>query len=378
MPESGWRWSNASRRRQTGAGLRFWLPAHAVGGVVALRSAGIPLGPRRRSGVQRPGARQGGALEFHGYLQAPIRMSLGDRQNAAPGQSATTLHGDPLVAGGAWGWFDHTATVPGPWAQLNLVYGNDVVQRDRDPRRVELERVDERVDVLSGAVASLVQGCVHYVQTVHRAGRDQADGGGLSRTLRRDGAIHDGSLSARLSSAPCSGWASTATLLFPFEYDLDLKLEGGFKGDLNHAPTGLIPEPSNDFASSVQGSTFAGHVHAEPGVPRDRHRPASLHQLVEPRRSQRRFDDPRPRTNEAITRQDGTLKVAGADAVVNGGRFGHLYLGRRQGQWVPHRVDPSLGAGPGLGRAAKISRRASSVRSAAAPVRWFWSARSTR
>jgi len=123
------------------------------------------------------------------------------------------------------------------------------------------------------------------------------------------------------------GMGTTATLLFPFEYDLDLKLEGGFKGDLNHAPNGLIPEPSNDFASSVQGSTFAGHLHASLGYRETV--TAQLHYISSWSQDDRSdgFDDPTTAANEALIRQDGTLKVAGADAVVNAGRFGYLYLG---------------------------------------------------
>ena len=124
-----------------------------------------------------------------------------------------------------------------------------------------------------------------------------------------------------------SGIGATTTMLFPFEGDLDLKLEGGVKGDLNHAPMGLIPEPSNDFASSVQGSTFAGHVHASLGYREIV--TAQLHYISSWSQDDRSdgFDDPTTAANEALTRQDGTLKVAGADAVVNGGRFGYLYLG---------------------------------------------------
>ncbi|HEX9620329.1 MAG TPA: hypothetical protein VF989_09350, partial [Polyangiaceae bacterium] len=67
-------------------------------------------------------------FNFTGYLQQPVRISIGERPNATEGQFETTFHSDPVVAGGSYGWFDHTNTVPTPWAQLNFIYGNQTVR----------------------------------------------------------------------------------------------------------------------------------------------------------------------------------------------------------------------------------------------------------
>jgi len=269
---------------------------------------------------------KGARFEFHGYLQAPIRVGIGDRQSAAPGQSSTTLHGDPLVAGGAWGWFDHTATVPGPWAQLNFLYGDDVVQATaiigawnlsesmtastyfQAPSQVGFKDVFVTYKPKTGPISTKLMVGVY----------PERYGAMAQYTTGAFGTALIGTI---------FGMGTTATVLFPFEHDLDLKIEGGLKGDLNHPPVGLIPEPSNDFASSVQGSTFAGHLHASLGYREIV--TAQLHYISSWSQDDRSdgFDDPTTAQNEALTRQDGTLKVAGADAVLNGGRFGYLYLG---------------------------------------------------
>jgi len=80
-------------------------------------------------------------FDFHGYMRAPLRVSLGPATptsqpaNAGPGcqmdaactnsiASGLQLHGFPRVPGANYVTWDYTNTVPGPWAQLNFSYGN--------------------------------------------------------------------------------------------------------------------------------------------------------------------------------------------------------------------------------------------------------------
>jgi len=80
-------------------------------------------------------------FDFHGYMRAPLRMSLGPATptsqpaNAGPGcqmdpacynsiAGGLQMHGFPRVPGANYVTWDYTNTVPGPWAQLNFSYGN--------------------------------------------------------------------------------------------------------------------------------------------------------------------------------------------------------------------------------------------------------------
>jgi hypothetical protein len=88
-------------------------------------------------------------FDFHGYLKAPLRMSIGpptpiappSTYNPGPNQtpaqppyppgsrptSGTQFHEVPRVAGLGYGTWPYTNTVPGPWTQLNFTYGNSRV-----------------------------------------------------------------------------------------------------------------------------------------------------------------------------------------------------------------------------------------------------------
>jgi hypothetical protein len=105
-------------------------------------------------------------FDFHGYLKAPLRMSIGPPTPIAPPStymcqvppgtpmstpgmptcayptqtpaqapyppgsrptSGTQFHEVPRVAGLGYGTWPYTNTVPGPWTQLNFTYGNSRV-----------------------------------------------------------------------------------------------------------------------------------------------------------------------------------------------------------------------------------------------------------
>jgi hypothetical protein len=301
-------------RRHEALGLSPFAPQGYVGSAALAPPYGAPL------------ADQAMRLSFTGYLMAPLRMGIGTRDTTAPGQSKTTLHGDPLVAGGSYGWFDMVPVVPGPWAQLNFAYGNDVVTANT---------------VIGAWNLGESMGASGYWQAPSQVWFNDAflkitpKTGPVGVTILagvfpdRYGAMAEYSSGAYSTPliATMRGIGTTATALLPFEYDLDLKLEAGFKGDLNHPPVGLIPAPSNDFASAAQGATFAYHAHANLGyqdtVALGTHFIRSFSQ--DDRRDG--FDDPTTPQNEAADAADGKLDILGADLTVKGGRYGYLYLG---------------------------------------------------
>lgn len=276
-------------------------------------------------GTQTPSS--GLRFDFHGYLQMPVRAGIGSRPNAGPEQASVTLHGDPVVPGSSFGWFDQTPTVPWPWAQLNFIVGNDVVQ---------MTAIVGAWNISESMTAST------YFQVPAQVWFNDVF---LTYTPKNTGpvgvTIKVGSYPERygymaqytLGAYPAPfvafirGVGATATVLLPFEYDLDLKLEAGFKGDINHPPLDLAPEPSNNFASAAQGSTFAPHLHAS--LTYKQTATLALHYIDAFEHDDRPdgFDDPSTPQNEAADTSDGTIKVAAADLTVNGGRFGYFYLG---------------------------------------------------
>jgi hypothetical protein len=301
-------------RRKLTLGLSPFAPQAYVGSAALAPSYAAPL------------VDQSMRLSFTGYLMAPLRMGIGSRDSTAPGQSKTTLHGDPLVAGGSYGWFDMVPVVPGPWAQLNFAYGNDVVTANtvigawnlgesmsasgywQAPAEVWFNDAFLKITPKTGPVALTI---LVGVFPDRYGAMAQYSSGAYSTPL----------------IATLRGIGTTATAVLPFEYDLDLKLEAGLKGDLNHPPIGLVPAPSNDFASAAQGATFAYHGHANLGY-RDTVA-VGAHFIRSVSQDDRRdgFDDPTTPQNEAADTADGKLDILGADLTVNGGRFGYLYLG---------------------------------------------------
>lgn len=64
---------------------------------------------------------------FNGYLRAPMRIGLGERQMPAEGQNNTTLH-DPVVPDDQYLGYAYTLHNPRDWAELYLGYGNQVAK----------------------------------------------------------------------------------------------------------------------------------------------------------------------------------------------------------------------------------------------------------
>jgi hypothetical protein len=269
---------------------------------------------------------QGLRFDFHGYLQMPVRAGIGSRPGAAAGQSSTTLHGDPLLPGSSFGWFDQTPTSPWPWAQLNFVVGNDVVQATAILGAWNIgESMTASTYFQAPAQVWFNDVFLTYTPKTGPIGVKFVVGS----FPERYGYMAQYTLGAY--PAPFIGFirgvGGTTTVTFPFEYDLDLKLEAGFKGDINHPPATLAPSPSNNFSSPAYGSTFAGHGHASLSYKQTY--TLALHFIDEFEQDNRRdhIDDPATPQIESSVPGDGTLRIAGADVTINGGRFGYFYGG---------------------------------------------------
>jgi hypothetical protein len=123
--------------------------------------------------------------------------------------------------------------------------------------------------------------------------------------------------------AVINGVGSTTTLELPFEGDFTVRAEAGFKGTLNRAMPGLVPDGSNENARPVEGSTYAAHGHLGFGYKDVWPTLHVIHAFSQDERSDH-YDDTSTPNTDPLTRKDGTLDVVGVDVRYPGGRFGHL------------------------------------------------------
>ena len=261
-------------------------------------------------------------MQFSGYLQGGLRAGIGHRDDASSQQHSVTLHADPVVAGAAYGWFDHTNIVPGPWAQLNFKYGNDVVS------------------------ANAVLGAWGTTEAMGAAGNYQPDvqqwftdaylairpkvapvnltikAGVFRERYGSMGQYTDGIYGVP-TIAVINGVGSTGTIELPFEGDFTVRAEAGFKGTFNRAMPTLVPDGSNENARPIEGSTYAAHGHLGFGYKDIWPTFHIIHAFSQDDRSDN-YDDTSTPFYDPLTRKDGTLDVLGVDVKYAGGRFGHL------------------------------------------------------
>jgi hypothetical protein len=301
-------------RRATSVGLSPFSPQ---------RYSALPGGIAPSFGAPELG--RGWRFEFHGYLQAGLRAGIGTRDNALEGQRKTTLHGDPVVAGGSWGWFDHSQTVPSPWTQLNFIYGTDRVQATAI---IGAWSLSESMEAAGFWQAPAAQGITTAFLTFTPDVAPVALRINSGVFQDRYGAMaqySEGAYGASLIGS-IQGVGTTATLELPFEGDFTVRAEAGFKGHLNRPPIGIFPDGSNEHARVYEGSTYAAHAHVG-GTYADI--TPSLHfihsfsqdDLPDPK------DDPLTPFNESFVRKDGSLQTLGADVRMDAKRFGYFYLG---------------------------------------------------
>ncbi len=85
---------------------------------------------QRRILSSRGGGREGKSggdwgFDFHGYLRAPMRIGLGEREDPADGQSERTMH-YPVIPDDQYLSYQYTQHNPRDWAELYFSYGNEV------------------------------------------------------------------------------------------------------------------------------------------------------------------------------------------------------------------------------------------------------------
>ncbi len=268
--------------------------AQALPGGVAPRM-GEPAGPDWR-------------FDFHGVLEAPLRVGVGKRDDARPGQSKLVLHTPPTVPDDL-DTFSHTGVVPMPYAQLNFSYGNDVVTGTA----VLLAR---QTTVASGFFDPPSQSGINdlFLTVLPQVG------------TRSRLAIHVGAFSNRYGSAgeydegrygtPLVARTNGVGEAVEFAHvfgDFTLKVEQGIQGQTSKAGAGITPDGWNDFADPGVGSSFVHHEHIGADFKKLAH--LGAHYLFA------WSQDDRLTTNAP----DGRMSVYGADLRLTMGRFGHLY-----------------------------------------------------
>src|SRR5690606_23883553 len=179
---------------------------------------------------------------------------------AFEGQKVTTYHADPVVVGGAFGWFDHTNTVPVPWAQLNFEFGSDTVRAVAVLGAWSFTEADEASGYFQPpSKLGFNDAYLEYTPEIGAAHLRIATGV-FSESYGHMAEYHAGAYGASLIGV-IYGLGATGTLTLPYENDVTVTLEGGVKGDFNRAPPDLVLDQSNEFTPAIEGSTYAAHGH---------------------------------------------------------------------------------------------------------------------
>lgn len=276
-------------------------------------------------GFGSPLTADGWKFGFSGYLQMPIVASIGTRDAAYVNQKQTVIHGDPVLAGRSWGFFDHTNSVPNPWSQLNFTFGNKTVTATAQ---------------LGAWSIGESQNAAGYYQPPSQVWFNNAfitytPDTGPVKTRVLLGAYPDryGAMAKYTNgvySVPLmgqiSGVGTTVSVGFPFVNGLTVTAEGGFKGNYNHAAKGMIASNGNEWAFSSVGSTFSAHGHLS--VDYEGKLAVGLHAVNSFARDDTVDDAPPidPDTADPYPK-DGSISWVGADLRIDAERFGYFYGG---------------------------------------------------
>jgi hypothetical protein len=258
-----------------------------------------------------PATTKGMVLDFHGYLQMPFVAGIHRREDPQAGQSKTALHSPPLVPDDVRR-FEWTGAIPGPWVQLNLTYGNQIVAATAilaGRSAVDAAGIYNPVDQLGVNDAFLnvkltkTFGIPLEVKVGAMTGRYGAMG-------MYDAGRYGTPLIAQTNSI---GEAITAGLKLGDGY---LVLEQALGGQLSRPPRGIVPAGWNDFADTEVGASFVSHWHA--GLSWADLVQVGLHYLTAWSQDDQGYVGLVP---------DGRISVYGGDLRFTTGPFGHLYLG---------------------------------------------------
>lgn len=250
-------------------------------------------------------------FDFHGQFTMPMVVGSAPRVDRQEGDSQRVLHAPPVIPGDKE-TFSYTNTVPTPYAQLNLSYGNSIVTGT-------VTLLAEQASVSAGYFDPPSQAGINDVFLGIRprlgpSARMQIYVGAFTSRYGVMGEYDEGRygtpIIARINGA---GEAAVATLAL--NKDFSLLLEQGIVGQSSKAPADLTPDGWNDFADPSVGSTFAHHGHV--GLAFRNLATLGTHYVYA--LSQ---DD----TATGTLAPDGNISVLGADLRFNLARFGHLYL----------------------------------------------------
>ncbi len=300
------------------------------------KAAGLGLSPLS---PQRPSVVPGGVtpvmgahnassdfrFDFHGYLQGGLRAGFGYREQAFSGQKNTTLHADPLVPGGAFGWFEHTNTVPVPWAQLNFEFGNDVVRAVAVLGAWSFTEADDSQGYFQPpSKLGFNDAYISYTPKLDPVGL-RINAGVFTEAYGNMSRYHAGAYGVALI-ANIYGMGATSTLTLPYENDVTVTLETGVKGDFNRPSPDLVIDQSNEFVPTIEGSTYAAHGHL--AVDFDNWVEFTGHGIYTFSQDDRSDDYAgRELYLEGDRIRDGSMLIVGADARFRLEQYGYLYLG---------------------------------------------------
>ncbi len=260
-------------------------------------------------------------FSFHGYLQPVLRMGFGKSVS-----DETSIHADPSVPGGAYGWFDSTNTLPTPWTQINFVCGNEIVNATVIIGAWSTVKADEASGMYMGHAQQLfAEAYLTYTPDISPL-KLEIKVGAFPDRYGFMSQWHKGAYGVSLIG-DIYGAGATGSLWIPFVGDFDVIVEGGFKGEIDKAPIGIAADGSNEYARSEEGSTFAAHGHL--GVFFAKYFTPTFHFIYNWSQDDRGDppDDPTTPLNDTQQHKDGSLRILGGDLRIDGKRFGYLYAG---------------------------------------------------
>jgi hypothetical protein len=248
-------------------------------------------------------------FDYHGFLTAPLNAGIASRPNPMPGQSKTVLHSPPVVPDDLE-TFSHTGVVPTTYAQINFSEGNSVVT---GLVSIVAKQAAVSTSFLEpSAQLGVTDVFVAITPPINSRLHLQALVGAFTSRFGTTGEYDEGRYGTPLI-ARINGVGEQVTAKIGFG-DLTLILVEGVHGQSNKASQGITIDAWNNFADPGAGSSFVTHLHA--GVGWRKQLTLGVHLL-------RAFSvDDRAGTSAP----DGRINIFAADARVNAGRFGHLYL----------------------------------------------------
>ncbi len=264
-------------------------------------------------------------FEFHGYLATAFRMGVGKRDSALEGQKVTTLHGDPIVPGGSYGWLDQTNIVPGPWSQLTFTYGNSTVRGTAIIGAWSLGRAQDATGYAqTESQIWFNDAFLMYTPKVAPFGLAVTAGVFVDQ-YGQMAQYSNGQYGVPLMGS-IRGMGAKTAFQIPLDGGIDVTVEGGFKGGLGRVPVGIAIDATTNFPRPEEGSTYATHGHVS--ATWNNITPA-LHYIHSWSQDDvyAPLDDALTMVDESISRPDGSLDIVGADIRANLARHGHLYAG---------------------------------------------------